>query len=204
MRGVRQWDDYYAANDDPWTRPDADLVSATASLPAGRALDLGAGEGADSLWLARRGWQVTAVDQSPAAIDTLLRLAVDEALTVRVEVADMADYRSDDVFDLVLICHVQLPGELRSRMLANAASALAPGGVLLLIGVPTVDAPQGPGAHLAPRDELVGTLPELAIERCEVRRRTIRCGETDLSADVMLARARRPVSDGAEYRGGSN
>jgi len=207
VRGAREWDDYYATNDDPWRRPDDDLVTEVASLPAGRALDLGAGEGADSLWLACRGWEVTAVDQSAAAIGTLLRLAVNEGLTVRVEIADVAEYRSDAAYDLVLICHMHLPGELRSRILANAAAALAPGGLLLLIGIAAADARDGAagsGALLAMPDEVLGALPELSIERCEVRCRTIRCLENDLPSDVMLVSARRPISDDAEHPGRSD
>jgi SAM-dependent methyltransferase len=48
--------------------PNAHLMAEAADIPPGRALDAGCGHGADTLWLAAHGWQVTAVDFSPAAL----------------------------------------------------------------------------------------------------------------------------------------
>mgnify|MGYP003784112469 CR=1 FL=1 len=48
-------------------RPNGRLVAEVADLPPGRALDVGSGEGADAIWLARRGWTVTAVEISDVA-----------------------------------------------------------------------------------------------------------------------------------------
>ncbi|MCU1446602.1 bifunctional 2-polyprenyl-6-hydroxyphenol methylase/3-demethylubiquinol 3-O-methyltransferase UbiG [Cryobacterium sp.] len=64
------WDERYGTDDDVWSgAPNPVLVSETLALPAGRALDIGCGEGADSIWLATRGWQVTAVDFSAVALE---------------------------------------------------------------------------------------------------------------------------------------
>ena len=63
------WDDRYSAADDVWSgAPNPVLVSETLGLPAGSALDIGCGEGADAIWLASRGWQVTATDFSAVAL----------------------------------------------------------------------------------------------------------------------------------------
>ncbi len=204
MMDAHQWDAYYSANQDPWTRPDSDLVDEAGRLAPGRALDLGAGEGANSLWLARQGWRVTAVDQSPAAIGTLLKLAAEEALPVRGEVADVVDYRADAGFDLVLVCYMHLPTAVRAPMLASAASTVAPGGVLLLIGIPPALGPVAaalPEDLLASPDEVTASLSSLTIERCEVHHRTIGCAEGDFESDVMLVRARRPAAVSPEEPG---
>ena len=64
------WDNRYGTGDDVWSgAPNPVLVSETLALPVGRALDIGCGEGADAIWLASRGWHVTATDFSAVALD---------------------------------------------------------------------------------------------------------------------------------------
>src|SRR5262249_49632970 len=63
----RQWDELYASAELVWTaEPNRFVAEELAGLAAGRALDLGTGEGRNAIWLAERGWQVTAVDFSAA------------------------------------------------------------------------------------------------------------------------------------------
>src|ERR687896_472973 len=63
-----EWDTRYR-DAAMWSgRPNGRLVAEVADLTPARALDVGCGEGADAIWLARRGWTVTAVDISHAAI----------------------------------------------------------------------------------------------------------------------------------------
>lgn len=63
------WDDFYAEKDTVWSgKPNALLVRQVADLPPGTVLDLGCGEGGDAIWLAQRGWRVTAVDVSDVAL----------------------------------------------------------------------------------------------------------------------------------------
>ncbi len=77
-------EDLYRARSAIWSgKPNAQLVAEVSDLPAGTALDVGCGEGADALWLATRGWQVTAVDISTTAIER----ARSHALRVGAEVA---------------------------------------------------------------------------------------------------------------------
>src|ERR1700679_3493773 len=62
-------DERYATADQLWSgQPNATLVAEVGDLEPGRALDVGCGEGADAVWLASRGWQVTAIDVSLLAL----------------------------------------------------------------------------------------------------------------------------------------
>lgn len=63
------WEDSYRSRNQVFSgNPNGVLVAEVTGLPPGQALDVGCGEGADALWLARHGWQVTAVDISPTAL----------------------------------------------------------------------------------------------------------------------------------------
>ncbi|MFY1703465.1 FAD-dependent oxidoreductase [Micromonospora sp. WMMA1923] len=134
---ARYWDALYAEQKRRWSgKPNVRLVEEAAELPAGTALDLGCGEGADAIWLARRGWRVTAVDVSITA----LRRSAAEA--VRAGVADLIDFQRHDLdrtfpageFDLVSAQFLQTPLEFsRQRVLRAAARAVAPGGRLLIV-----------------------------------------------------------------------
>ncbi|MEU8778471.1 class I SAM-dependent methyltransferase [Streptomyces sp. NPDC048606] len=136
--GREWWNDRYRESGRIWSgEANAALVREVSALPPGRALDLGCGEGGDSVWLATRGWHVTATDISEVA---LLRTAEHAA---RAGVADRVDPHAHDLahtfpdgeFDLVSACFLHSYGDFpRDRILRTAAGAVAPGGVLLVVG----------------------------------------------------------------------
>lgn len=71
----------------------------------GRVLDLGAGEGSDSIRLALLGHEVTAVEISEVGAEKIRRFAEDAgAPNVKVEIADIGEYRPDGLYD-VIICN---------------------------------------------------------------------------------------------------
>ncbi|WP_200803768.1 class I SAM-dependent methyltransferase [Pseudonocardia thermophila] len=118
--------------------PHAYLTEAVRDLPPGRALDAGCGDGADALWLAARGWRVTALDFSPAAL-THARANADAAgpaVAARVSwlEADLRTWQPPaGAFDLVICLYVQVAGSTPD-VLARIASGVAPGGTLLVVG----------------------------------------------------------------------
>ncbi|MEV0574499.1 MULTISPECIES: SAM-dependent methyltransferase [unclassified Streptomyces] len=132
------WDERYRESHRIWSgNPNTMLVREVEGLKPGRALDLGCGEGADAVWLARWGWQVTATDISRVA---LARAAEHGA---EADVADRIDWQFHDLgvsfpegeYDLVSAQFLHSMGDLpREEILRRAAAAVAPGGVLLIVG----------------------------------------------------------------------
>ncbi len=133
------WNERYAETSLLWSAaPNRWVAAELADRPAGPALDLGAGEGRNALWLAARGFIVTAVDFSTVALDRGRQQA--EVAQIPAErltwiTADLLDYRPAALsFDVVVIAYLQLPEQPRRIVTARAVEALAPGGVLLVIG----------------------------------------------------------------------
>ncbi|MFI6896801.1 SAM-dependent methyltransferase [Streptomyces sp. NPDC050256] len=132
------WDERYRESRRIWSgNPNTVLVREVADLKPGRALDLGCGEGADAVWLARQGWQVTATDISRVALDRAAEHGAEA------EVADRIDWQFHDLgvsfpegrYDLVSAQFLHSMGNLpREQILRRAAAAVAPGGVLLIVG----------------------------------------------------------------------
>lgn len=80
------WDERYRESHRIWSgKPNAALVREVEGLAPGRALDLGCGEGADAVWLAREGWQVTATDISRVALDRAAEHAADAGVADRID-----------------------------------------------------------------------------------------------------------------------
>jgi SAM-dependent methyltransferase len=129
------WENRYRERGRTWSgRANAALVREVSGLAPGTALDLGSGEGGDALWLAHNGWSVTAVDISPTAL-AVGRAAMAAGDVIEWIAADLAEWRPPRSYDLVtshfLHSTVELP---RERILRRAATAVAPGGTLLVVG----------------------------------------------------------------------
>jgi len=116
-------------------KPNAALVDHAGDLPAGRALDLGCGEGADAIWLAEQGWDVTGVDVSATALGRARAHAQERGVQVRWIETDLAEWQANGEYDLLTSFFLHSPVNFpRAQILQAAASAVAPGGVLLVVG----------------------------------------------------------------------
>ncbi|PZV98870.1 Thioredoxin reductase [Micromonospora phaseoli] len=134
------WEERYRSRPAVWSgRPNPQLVAEVQGLAPGRALDVGSGEGADAVWLAERGWQVTAVDISTVA----LARAAEHAKAAAGQVAERIEWTHADLlrwspassaYDLVSAQFMHLPPENRRELFARLADAVAPGGRLLIVG----------------------------------------------------------------------
>jgi thioredoxin reductase/2-polyprenyl-3-methyl-5-hydroxy-6-metoxy-1,4-benzoquinol methylase len=134
------WEERYRGKPTIWSgRPNPQLVAEATPLAPGRALDVGCGEGADAVWLAGRGWQVTAVDIATTALER----AAAHAATLGAAVAGRITWTHADLreqppaeagYDLVTAQYMHLPGDARRELFARLAAAVAPGGILLIVG----------------------------------------------------------------------
>ncbi|MFF5564843.1 SAM-dependent methyltransferase [Streptomyces sp. NPDC012623] len=134
----QEWDDRYNESERIWSgEPNPTLVKEVAGLKPGTALELGCGEGGDTVWLARRGWHVTATDISGVALGRTAEHAARAGVADRVvpERHDLAESFPAGSFDLVCAHFLHSYRDMpRERILRTAASAVAPGGVLLVVG----------------------------------------------------------------------
>ena len=171
-------------------------------LPPGRALDLASGEGRNSVWLAERGWSVTAVDFSSVGLEKGRTLSASHGVPDRQVdwvVADLSEYQpARAAFDLVLIAYLQVGAELRGRVLAGAAAALVPGGTLLVVGHDLTNLTEGVGGPTSPDvlytpEVITAGLPGLRILRAERVHRTVEREGGQATAIDTLVRAERPA-----------
>ena len=196
------WDERYAASELMWSvEPNMFVARECADLPPGRAVDLAAGEGRNAIWLAGRGWDVTAVDFSQVALDKGRRLA--GAATVAWVVADTTTWRAEGGYDLAVLAYLQLPAAERRAAVHAAYDALLPGGTFLLVAHDTTNLAEGTGG---PQDATVlmtaeDVLADLdgrdpVVERAERVARAVHGvdehgGEADRVAWDCLVRVRR-------------
>jgi len=200
--GQAFWDEFYAARERVWSgQPNAQLVAEAQALKPGRALDAGSGEGADALWLAERGWRVTAVDVSAVALaraaDHVAERGDEVAGRIAWERADLRTWAPEPAaYDLVSAQFLHPDPDVRPRVVGRLAEAVAPGGVLLYVGHDPSDL-----AIAHPRPEILTTAPVIAalldadgwdVEVCEVRPRATRNREgQDVTLRDAVLRARR-------------
>jgi SAM-dependent methyltransferase len=130
------WDHRYGG-DQMWSgNPNGTLVNEITGLHPGRALDVGAGEGADAFWLAEQGWQTAASDISVRALDRVAAEADRRDVSVECLHADANDLEPFAVesFDLVTAHYASIPRTPDGRAIENMLGAVAPGGTLLVVG----------------------------------------------------------------------
>ena len=146
-------------------QPNPQLVADVAELAPGTALDAGSGEGADAIWLAERGWTVTAVDFSTTALERAAAHAAQrgESVSARIDWrhADLTTWTPPEgSFDLVSAQYMHLPPEPRAALFARLAAAVAPRGTLLIVGHDLSD--HAAGAHRPDMPEMFFPAREVA------------------------------------------
>lgn len=182
------------------TEPNDFLRGAAAWIPPrGRVLCLGEGEGRNAVFLARRGHDVLAVDQSAAGLAKAADLAARHGVTLATEVADLADYALvPDAWDAVVCIFLHLPPALRARVHRAAVAGLRPGGVFILESYGPAQLGRGTGG---PQDAaLLPGLSEIKpacaglelLTARELERRVVEGSGHTGDAAVVQILARRP------------
>jgi SAM-dependent methyltransferase len=150
--------------------PNAHLLGEIRDLPPGLALDAGCGNGAEAIWLAASGWQVTALDFSAAALEH----AGTTARAIGADVAERIDWVEGDLgswspaprhFDLVSCLYVHVSGSV-AEMVTRLSSGVAPGGTLFVVGHLPVDPATG---EPTPAAGQVQVTVEAAVGALDVR-----------------------------------
>lgn len=204
------WEHRYSGDERAWSgNPNGTLVHEVTDLAPGRALDIGAGEGADALWLAGRGWTVTATDISGNALARLHAEAVRRGLAIDLLRGDANDPTpfGTETFDLVSLQYGSFKRTPDQRALRSLLDAVAPSGTLLVVhhdltamrqpvDVETQTQMHDPEAFVGV-DEVAAALtadPETwHIEVHETRSRPPGAASTHHVADVVLRATRRAV-----------
>lgn len=108
--------------------------------PGRRALDIACGEGRNSIFLARHGFDVTGIDISPVGLGKARRWGEREGLTPDFLLEDLEQYRFTGPFDLILNFNFLL-----RDLIPREVAALAPGGVLVFDTI--LESPSAPIPH---------------------------------------------------------
>lgn len=194
-----EWDARYSG-DQVWSgNPNGALVREVDGLAPGRALDIGAGEGGDAIWLAERGWRVTASDVSGRALDRIAAVAGERGLPVACHHTDAGalDAFEAGAFDLVSAHYVPIPRAPDGRGVSNVLEAVAPGGTLVVVSHDLRDSEHraliDPGAYVGPDDfrEVLAGCPGWEIEVHERRPRPHGHASPHVHDIVLRARRRR-------------
>ena len=201
------WDARYGASAPVWSgQPNPLLVESVQELPPGRALDAGSGEGADAIWLACQGWTVHAVDFSSVALNRAgshaeLAGVSDRVTWMHQNIARWVPPAAS--YDLVSTQFLHLAPPVREQVFRNLAAAVAPGGMLLIVGHHPTDL--NTGVKRPSREDLLFT-PESVAEAldsrdweqviCEVRPRRVQTADGNaVTVHDSLVRACRPRSE---------
>jgi SAM-dependent methyltransferase len=189
---ARGWDERYATSELVWSATPNQFVEAELSdLKPGRALDVACGEGRNTLWLADRGWDVTAVDFSLAGLDKgrTLQTRHEHGRDLHIDWvhADVLTHDfGQEVFDLAVLAYLQLEPDQRHTAVRRAFGSLAVEGTFFVVAHDSTNLTEGTGG---PQDPSVLYTAEDVLADLD-----------GLRFDVVRAdRVARVVADGTAY-----
>lgn len=201
LTGADDWDERYRGESDEnmWSgEPNGALVAEVSSLRPGKAVDLGCGEGADAIWLATRGWEVTGVDISKVALERARKAADAAGVEVEWISGDFVGHPpSTGAYDLVTTHYPALLRANADEAVEAVLAGVAPGGTLLFVTHLITD-PEAVRSHGFEPDDYVDIHDVVrrlgdgwTVEVHETRSRESGFSEQSPHADDVVLRARR-------------
>ena len=162
--GPTNWDERYEQQEYYYgTAPNAFLTAVSDKIPQGRILCLAEGEGRNAVFLASRGYRVTAVDGSGVGLLKAAQLAASHQVSITTVCADLADFRIEPgLWDGIVSCYCHLPSAIRTPLHHQVVKGLKPGGVLVLEGFSKEQLTYGTGGP--PSLDMLFSLEELQQE----------------------------------------
>ena len=144
----------------------------------GEAIDLAAGEGRNAVWLADRGWKVTAVDFSEVGLTKARRLAGDRGVEIETITADATTWEPESPVDLVVLAYLQLPSDVQESVLRRVAGWVRPSGTVFVIAHDRSNVADGYGGPSVEDvcydvERTSAALAPLEIDRAEVVERRV-------------------------------
>lgn len=190
------WDERYRQTERLWSvEPNVFVADRLGHAEPGVGVDVASGEGRNAIWLASKGWRMTAVDFSEVAVERGRAGSND----VEFVVADVLTWEPSESYDLVLIAYLHVPQEQMRDVVLRAASWLKPGGELFLIGHDESNIEEGHGGPQVPEiltrvESIVEWLAALDIVEAQVVKRPVDTEEGQVFARDSLIRARAPAT----------
>lgn len=193
------FDALYAGDEPVWSgEPNGALIDEIAEVEPGRVLDVGCGEGADAVWLAQRGWQVTAVDIAAAALRRAQQHAARAGVEIRWLHSGLVDAPLEPAgFDLVSAQYPALRHTPDQTAMRTLLSLVAPGGTLLFVHHADVDLAEArahgvdPSIYVSPDDMHEALDDHWRVLVYERRPRRITGGEGAAHTHDLVLRAQR-------------
>ncbi|KAJ6227998.1 trans-aconitate 2-methyltransferase-related [Anaeramoeba flamelloides] len=137
------WDNYHETCE-KWVNPDPFLEEFKEDLPAGKAIDLGSSDGANSIYLAQNGWSVVAVDFSSVAIDHLKEESKMKSLPIKTICSSFENLDlGKEKFNLILIGYIHLEEQPRIDFFQLVRSLLEENGAVVYLGCNWESNPKG-------------------------------------------------------------
>ncbi len=192
------WDERYRQADRLWSiEPNIFVADRLGPASPGVGLDVASGEGRNAIWLAARGWRMTAVDFSEVAVERGRSASGD----VEFVVADILTWEAPESYDLVLVAYLHLPQAEMRAVIERVASWLKSDGELFLIGHDESNIEEGHGGPQVPEiltsvESIVEWLPGLEVVEAQVVNRPVETDHGRVFARDSLVRAKVPARDG--------
>ncbi len=195
------WNHRYETAEYIWhAEPNRFVAEYLGDVTPGEAIDLAAGEGRNAVWLADRGWKVTAVDFSEVGLTKARRLADDRGVEIETITADATTWEPASPVDLVVLAYLQLPSEVQRSVLRRVADWVRPSGTVFVIAHDRSNVADGHGGPSAEDvcydvERTTAALEALEIDRAEVVERRVDTPDGERVALDTLVIAHR--ADGA-------